>query len=57
MLHHPNIIEYHDSFVADRAMAIVMKYASGGNLYDYLEERAREERWGRLHRVTYFSPI
>ncbi len=46
MLHHPNVIEYHDSFVssADRAMAIVMEYASGGNLFDFLEARAKEEK-------------
>ncbi len=44
MLHHPNIIEYHDSFMADKAMAIVMEYASGGNLYDFLEARAQQER-------------
>ncbi len=43
MLHHPNIIEYHDSFVDEnKAMAIVMEYAAGGNLFEYLEERAEK---------------
>lgn len=42
MLKHPNIIEYYDSFLHDRAMMIVMEYAAGGTLYDLLESRASE---------------
>ena len=29
MLNHPNIIEYYESFLADKAMMIVMEYAEG----------------------------
>ena len=40
MLHHPNIIEYYSNFIQDRAgMMIVMEYAAGGTLFDYLEEK------------------
>ncbi|KAH8035374.1 hypothetical protein HPB51_004615 [Rhipicephalus microplus] len=39
MLHHPNIIAYYDSFLEEKSLAIVMEYASGGNLYDYLKQR------------------
>ncbi|KAH6940562.1 hypothetical protein HPB50_000797 [Hyalomma asiaticum] len=41
MLHHPNIIAYYDSFLEDKSLAIVMEYAPGGNLYDYLKQRGR----------------
>ena len=42
MLHHPNVIEYFENFLQDKAMMIVMEYAAGGTLYDYLETRRRE---------------
>ena len=29
MLHHPNIIEYYENFIQDKAMMIVMEYAAG----------------------------
>ena len=54
MLQHPNIIEYYESFVQDRAMMIVMEYAAGGTLFDYVEERAAKSspfgsrRWREL---------
>ncbi|KAH7971458.1 hypothetical protein HPB49_024303 [Dermacentor silvarum] len=41
MLHHPNIIAYYDSFLEEKSLAIVMEYAPGGNLYDYLKQRGR----------------
>ncbi|CAM6055151.1 unnamed protein product, partial [Sphagnum tenellum] len=39
MLDHPNIIAYHESFLQDQAMMIVMEYAGGGTLYDFIESR------------------
>lgn len=39
MLHHPNIIEYYENFLENNTMMIVMEYAPGGNLYDYLRCR------------------
>ena len=44
MLHHPNVIEYYENFLQDKAMMIVMEYAAGGTLYDLLESRKREGR-------------
>ena len=43
MLHHPNIIAYYDSFVADKALMIVMEYADGGTVFEFLQ--AREVCW------------
>ncbi len=42
MLRHPNIIEYHDSFLHERAMMIVMEYAAGGTLCDLVEAKASD---------------
>ena len=39
LLHHPNIIEYNEYFVEGKAFMIVMEYAQGGNLFDYLQQR------------------
>lgn len=39
MLQHPNIIEYYDNCLENNTMMIVMEYAPGGNLYDYLRSR------------------
>ncbi|KAK7066817.1 Serine/threonine-protein kinase Nek8 [Halocaridina rubra] len=39
MLHHPNIIEYYENCLDNNTMMIVMEYAPGGNLYDYLRSR------------------
>ncbi|XP_067677206.1 serine/threonine-protein kinase Nek8-like isoform X1 [Haliotis asinina] len=39
MLHHPNIIEYYENFLEDKALMIVMEYAQGGTLLDYLQSR------------------
>jgi serine/threonine protein kinase len=43
MLHHPNIIEYFDSFAHDKSMMIVMEYAAGGTLFDLLESRVEQQ--------------
>jgi serine/threonine protein kinase len=42
MLSHPNVIAYYDSFVEDKALMIVMEYASGGTIFEYLQERRGE---------------
>ncbi|CAN8004103.1 unnamed protein product, partial [Ixodes hexagonus] len=43
MLHHPNIVAYYDSFLEDaQSLAIVMEYAPGGTLHDYLRRRGEE---------------
>jgi NIMA (never in mitosis gene a)-related kinase len=39
MLQHPNIIAYYDSFVEDKSLNIVMEYAPGGTLCEYIQER------------------
>ena len=43
MLRHPHIIQYHDSFLHDSAMMIVMEYAAGGTLHDLIEKARDEE--------------
>ena len=39
-LQHPNFIKYYKSFVQNRAKMILMEYAAGGMVFDYVEERA-----------------
>nr|XP_027224297.1 LOW QUALITY PROTEIN: serine/threonine-protein kinase Nek8-like [Penaeus vannamei] len=39
MFQHPNIIEYYDNYLDNNTIMIVMEYAPGGNLYDYLRSR------------------
>ena len=39
MLKHPNIIAYYDNFVFEKALMIVMEYAPGGTLHDFIQER------------------
>ncbi|KAH3849775.1 serine/threonine-protein kinase Nek8-like [Dreissena polymorpha] len=39
MLSHPNIIEYYENFLEDKALMIVMEYAQGGTLNDYLQSQ------------------
>lgn len=38
-LKHPNIIAYFDSFVDDKSLMIVMEYAPGGTLFDFIQDR------------------
>ncbi|KFM76910.1 Serine/threonine-protein kinase Nek8, partial [Stegodyphus mimosarum] len=42
MLDHPNIIAYHESFLGDKMMVIVMEYVRGGTLFDFLKQRDGE---------------
>ncbi|XP_076440668.1 serine/threonine-protein kinase Nek8-like [Babylonia areolata] len=39
MLHHINIIEYYENFLEDKALMIVMEYAQGGTVLEYLQSR------------------
>ncbi|KAL4647599.1 serine/threonine-protein kinase Nek8 isoform X2 [Arapaima gigas] len=39
LLNHPNIIEYYENFLEDKALMIAMEYAPGGTLADYLQKR------------------
>ena len=39
MLKHPNIIAYFDSFVDEKSLMIVMEYAPGGTLFEFIQER------------------
>ncbi|KAL3201806.1 hypothetical protein MRX96_042822 [Rhipicephalus microplus] len=55
MLHHPNIIAYYDSFLEEKSLAIVMEYASGGNLYDYLEAKRRCSDFRGV--LSYFAQV
>lgn len=40
-LNHPHIIAIHEVFENSSKIVIVMEYASGGDLYDYISERPR----------------
>ena len=48
MLHHPNVIEYFENFLQDKAMMIVMEYAAGGTLYDLYDWRERKKEGRHL---------
>eukprot|EP00051_Salpingoeca_urceolata_P019713 m.290903 g.290903 ORF g.290903 m.290903 type:complete len:794 (+) comp19472_c0_seq11:35-2416(+) len=39
ILHNPNIIAYFDSFVEEKALMIVMEFAEGGTIFEYLQSR------------------
>ncbi|XP_072019218.1 serine/threonine-protein kinase Nek8-like [Amphiura filiformis] len=41
MLDHPNIIEYYENFLEDKALMIVMEYAEGGTVFEYLQQRGK----------------
>ena len=56
MLHHPNVIEYYENFLQDKAMVggfhavlqaiciikvIAMEFAAGGTLYDLVDSKAK----------------
>lgn len=38
-LDHPNIVAYYDSFFENKALHIVMEYAEGGTIFEYLQSR------------------
>jgi len=40
-LDHPGIVQYHDSFVAEDAFCLVMKFCDGGDLASVIRQRAR----------------
>eukprot|EP00037_Helgoeca_nana_P030767 m.383513 g.383513 ORF g.383513 m.383513 type:complete len:265 (-) comp28261_c2_seq1:1516-2310(-) len=42
MLNHPNIISYFDSFFEEKALMIVMEYAEGGTIFEFLQSRNGE---------------
>jgi len=58
MLNHPNVIEYYENFLQDKAMVsgtlcceqlcifkvIAMEYAAGGTLYDLVDSKAKSGR-------------
>ncbi|XP_068126243.1 serine/threonine-protein kinase Nek8 isoform X2 [Hyperolius riggenbachi] len=39
LLSHPNIIEYYENFLEDKALMIAMEYAPGGTLADFIQKR------------------
>ena len=39
LLKHPNIVAYYDNFVEDKKLVIVMEYAPGGTLHDFIQDR------------------
>ncbi|XP_077981565.1 serine/threonine-protein kinase Nek8-like [Glandiceps talaboti] len=59
MLDHPNIIEYYENFLEDKALMIVMEYAEGGTLFEYIQQRGdnllEEEEVLRLFVQTLFA--
>ncbi len=55
MLNHPNIIEYYENFIEDKSMMIVMEYAAGGTLFDFLE--AREELLSEEEIANLFAQV
>lgn len=50
ILKHPNIIAYFDNFVEEKSLMIVMEYAPGGTLFEFIQDRSGlllEEEVGR----------
>lgn len=41
LLHHPNIVRVYDVQEADGCIYIIMEYASGGELFDYIVAHVR----------------
>ncbi|KAG8450816.1 hypothetical protein GDO86_003183 [Hymenochirus boettgeri] len=39
LLSHPNIIEYYENFLEDKALMIAMEYAPGGTLAEFIQKR------------------
>jgi NIMA (never in mitosis gene a)-related kinase len=39
LLRHPNIIAYHANFLSEQSLMIVMEYAPGGTLFEYIQHR------------------
>jgi serine/threonine protein kinase len=49
LLHHPHIVQIHDVFETTEFIYIVMEYAPGGELFDYIvackRVKEKEARW------------
>lgn len=41
LLRHPHVIEFKEVFLLPEHIAIVMEYASGGNLFSYVQRAVR----------------
>lgn len=41
MLKHPNIVAYYDNFVHEKSLMIVMEYAPGATLHEFIQERSK----------------
>uniref|UniRef100_A0A9L0JK93 Serine/threonine-protein kinase Nek8 n=1 Tax=Equus asinus TaxID=9793 RepID=A0A9L0JK93_EQUAS len=39
LLNHPNVIEYYENFLEDKALMIAMEYAPGGTLAEFIQKR------------------
>ncbi|XP_043820266.1 serine/threonine-protein kinase Nek8 isoform X2 [Dromiciops gliroides] len=39
LLSHPNVIEYYENFLEDKALMIAMEYAPGGTLAEFIQKR------------------
>lgn len=55
ILKHPNIIAYFDNFVEEKSLMIVMEYAPGGTLFEFIQDRngvLMEEEVGVSHQLT-----
>ncbi|XP_023795010.1 serine/threonine-protein kinase Nek8 isoform X3 [Cyanistes caeruleus] len=39
LLNHPNVIEYYENFLEDKALMIAMEYAPGGTLAEFIHKR------------------
>ena len=48
-LGHPNIIQLHDVFQTKRFICIVMEFASGGDLFDYIRTKVSRGSWAKFH--------
>lgn len=40
-LNHKNIVQLYHAFVEGKQLCMIMEYASGGELYKYVEEKGR----------------
>ncbi|RLN96395.1 hypothetical protein BBJ28_00003191 [Nothophytophthora sp. Chile5] len=53
---HPNLVQYHDAFVEQETMYLVMEYCAGGDLYDYLSTR-RQRMLSCLNALSVLSQV
>ena len=50
-LDHPGIVRYHEHFVHEDSLCVVMAYCEGGDLAQCIKRRAKEQRWFEEHEV------